>query len=382
MGLWWKSRNFAIVIELHRHIEILLLDNDCVIIPEFGGFMAHHVEARYDDGDHTFLPPSRTLGFNRQLRLNDSLLAQSYVEAYDLSYPEALTRIGDEVEEMRQHLHNEGFYELNDLGVLYYADNGTYTFEPCEAGILTPSLYGLNSIDILRLSTLETLSVERNAELVVKEQEKDVAKSTQRETKPLLLEMDETVKSLSNGVEEDSEEAETNNDNLIIPVTWLRNAVAVCVAVVAFLLFPSTVTEGEVNTVSHSMVDTGLLTTVMPKEMIKGHENIAEIKAPIPAVAKSATKSREQIKPTNDVKANEPFYCLVLASKITKRNANRYVQILKDKGYNEAETLIDDKDAKVIYGRYETMNEAYLAFNKLHKKADFKDCWVMRNKAR
>ena len=194
--------------------------------------------------------------------------------------------------------------------------------------------------------------------------------------------MDETVKSLSNGVEEDSEEAETNNDNLIIPVTWLRNAVAVCVAVVAFLLFPSTVTEGEVNTVSHSMVDTGLLTTVMPKEMIKGHENIAEIKAPIPAVAKSATKSREQIKPTNDVKANEPFYCLVLASKITKRNANRYVQILKDKGYNEAETLIDDKDAKVIYGRYETMNEAYLAFNKLHKKADFKDCWVMRNKAR
>ena len=118
MGLWWKSRNFAIVIELHRHIEILLLDNDCVIIPEFGGFMAHHVEARYDDGDHTFLPPSRTLGFNRQLRLNDSLLAQSYVEAYDLSYPEALTRIGNEVEEMRQHLHNEGFYELNDLGVL------------------------------------------------------------------------------------------------------------------------------------------------------------------------------------------------------------------------------------------------------------------------
>ena len=103
--------------------------------------------------------------------------------------------------------------------------------------------------------------MEHNAELVIKEQEKDVAKSTQRETKPLLLEMDETAKSLSNGVEEDSEDAETNNGDLIIPVAWLRNAVAVCVAVVAFLLFPSTVTEGEVNTVSHSMVDTGLLTT-------------------------------------------------------------------------------------------------------------------------
>ena len=30
----------CIVIELQRHIEILLLDNDCVIVPDFGGFVA------------------------------------------------------------------------------------------------------------------------------------------------------------------------------------------------------------------------------------------------------------------------------------------------------------------------------------------------------
>ena len=27
------------MIELARHIEILLLENDCVIIPDFGGFI-------------------------------------------------------------------------------------------------------------------------------------------------------------------------------------------------------------------------------------------------------------------------------------------------------------------------------------------------------
>ena len=37
--------------ELRRHIEILLLENDCVIVPNLGGFMAHHVEARYDKTD-------------------------------------------------------------------------------------------------------------------------------------------------------------------------------------------------------------------------------------------------------------------------------------------------------------------------------------------
>ena len=98
------------MIELERHIEILLLNNDCVIVPELGGFMAHHIDARYDEEEDMFLPPLRTLGFNPQLNINDSLLAQSYVEAYDISYPEALRRIEDEVNELKQHLENEGSY--------------------------------------------------------------------------------------------------------------------------------------------------------------------------------------------------------------------------------------------------------------------------------
>ena len=43
------------MIELAKHIEILLLDNDCVIVPEFGGFMAHHVNSVYDEEDGLFL---------------------------------------------------------------------------------------------------------------------------------------------------------------------------------------------------------------------------------------------------------------------------------------------------------------------------------------
>ena len=147
-----KSSNFALVIELDRHIEILLLSNDCVIVPGLGGFMAHHAEARYDEEDHTFLPPLRTLGFNPQLTMNDSLLVQSYVEAYDMSYPEALRRIEDEVNELKQHLENEGRYDLNDIGVLTTNEDGKYIFSPCEAGILTPGLYGLSSFEMAPLN--------------------------------------------------------------------------------------------------------------------------------------------------------------------------------------------------------------------------------------
>ena len=107
------------MIELERHIEILLLSNDCVIVPGFGGFMAHHVDARYDGRDSMFLPPLRTIGFNPQLQMNDSLLALSYVEAYDISYPEALNRIADEVTEMRQTLENSGKFRTMRGGHSY-----------------------------------------------------------------------------------------------------------------------------------------------------------------------------------------------------------------------------------------------------------------------
>ena len=78
--------------ELERHIEILLLSNDCVIVPDLGGFMTHHVDARYDEEEQIFLPPLRTLGFNPQLKINDSMLAQSYVEAYEIQRPCAALR--------------------------------------------------------------------------------------------------------------------------------------------------------------------------------------------------------------------------------------------------------------------------------------------------
>lgn len=116
--------------------------------------MAHHVDARKDGADGMLLPPARTIGFNPKLTINDSLLAQSYVECYDVSYPEALVRIGDEVRELRQHLENDGCYELHGIGVISLNGEGRYEFEPCEAGVLTPSLYGLSGFEMQSLREL------------------------------------------------------------------------------------------------------------------------------------------------------------------------------------------------------------------------------------
>ena len=98
---------------IERHIAKLLLSNDCVIVPGFGGFMAHHIEAYYDEENRLFYPPQRTLGFNQQLTMNDSLLAQSIVEECDMSYPEAINAIEEKVAEMKQVIESKSRLVFN-----------------------------------------------------------------------------------------------------------------------------------------------------------------------------------------------------------------------------------------------------------------------------
>ena len=61
------------MIELSKHIEVLLLENDCVIVPGLGGFIAHKRQAAYSIQKGEFMPPLRTIGFNPQLIMNDGL---------------------------------------------------------------------------------------------------------------------------------------------------------------------------------------------------------------------------------------------------------------------------------------------------------------------
>ncbi len=367
-----KITTFANVIELERHIEILLLSNDCVIVPGFGGFMAHHVDARYDGRDSMFLPPLRTIGFNPQLQMNDSLLALSYVEAYDISYPEALSRIADEVAEIRQTLENTGKYELNDIGTIVLNEDGNYTFEPCEAGILTPELYGLGGFDMHPIDMMDANdSVEtENAATFVEMPVKPTKEETPVKTEAPVVAANNSV------FVDDEDEDDSNAEFISIKKSWLRNLAAACIAIIAF--FSLSTPLGTPN-VQKSQIDTGMLTRIMPKELTTAqpHElvltNESQAEESIPAKNANMTQDKELQAPTS-------YYSIVLASRVTKRNAANYAELLQDKGFKEARVLITNNNVKVIYGTYTTESEAYSALNRLHTYEAFTDGWITKVK--
>ena len=143
------------MIELAQHIEVLLLENDCVIVPGFGGFVAHYAPATHVKEENLFLPPTRTIGFNPQLKLNDGVLVQSYMSAYDTSFADANRIVEKEVSEFIGLLHEEGKAHLENIGEIHYNIYGNYEFIPYDYKITTPSLYGLDSFEMHELSTLQ-----------------------------------------------------------------------------------------------------------------------------------------------------------------------------------------------------------------------------------
>lgn len=352
-----KRRTFAFVIELGRHIEILLLTNDCVIVPGLGGFMTHHCDAHYDDAERLFLPPLRTIGFNPQLKINDSLLAQSYVEAYDISYPEAIRKIEEEVEELKQRLHNNGEYELNDIGVLRINEEDNYSFEPCEAGVLSPSLYGLDSIEIETLDAVAQTESEPETATTAKESEQVAVRHAAYE-----------------------EEGTENDDSTIkIKIAWLRNAVAIAASFIAFFFITTPISNSNSNYIAGDIKGNVLKNMIQPT----GSEHIDTIPSEQIRKAIAAKDSAVTAKAAHDsiVQAKkEPSFCIVLASRITKKNAAAYIDELHENGYEQAHLYISNNIVRVVYGDYSSEAEAYSTLRTIRGNKYFEQAWILTKK--
>ena len=373
------------MIELERHIEILLLSNDCVIVPGLGGFMTHHVDARYDERDHVFLPPLRTLGFNPQLNINDSLLVQSYIEAYDISYPEALQRIDDEVNELRQHVENEGSYELNDIGVLALNEDGNYVFTPCEAGILTPALYGLSSFEIFPLNAKA-----KQTEPVAIEKPESVEEPTAK-----VVGIDSAAVTTEEPVGTDIEEEE-EADVIRIKYAWVRNAVAVAAILIAVLIL--TLPTGKTNMMQQTIsnLNNGLLFGMMSEDTNTSKIEIQKKVVPALPLATEGTQECE-IRKENALKADsaliasadsasstnlkqlpENNFCIVLASHVSMRNANSFIERLQKQGYNQAEVFVRNNITRVVYGHYPSEEAAQDDLRRFHRQRETAEAWVMK----
>lgn len=125
----------------------LLYHHDCVIIPEFGGFIANYKSAEVDYDRNIFSPPSKKIGFNSKLVHNDGLLISAVSMSTGLAYPDARNNVREFVKDVQNRLSKGKKVVLDDLGTFYLGKDKLLQFEPDRSTNFLTASFGLSSFE-------------------------------------------------------------------------------------------------------------------------------------------------------------------------------------------------------------------------------------------
>ena len=136
-----------------KYISELLYEHDCVIVPQFGGFVANYAPAKIHPTQHTFTPPAKNIVFNKNLTNNDGLLANHIVGAEHTDYPRALHTIHNFVDITNAQLKKGVKVKLDEIGTLYLDIERNIQFEPGTTNYL---------LDAFGLSQFQSPAIKRD----------------------------------------------------------------------------------------------------------------------------------------------------------------------------------------------------------------------------
>lgn len=352
------------MIELAQHIEALLLENDCVIVPGFGGFVAHYAPATQLKEENLFLPPTRTVGFNSQLKLNDGVLVQSYMAVHDTNFSDATRRIEKEVDALIELLHEEGKADLENIGEIQSNIYGNYEFVPYDHKITTPYLYGLNSFEMPELSTL------------LRKEEIRIPVHPIKEKKTY---------------------------EISINRAFLRNAVAVVAAIAFFFAFSTPIENTYIQKNNYAQLlpaelfeqieqqSVAVTPVSMQKAAVKHSQRGAttspnkKVAVNHPKISKPiAVKEMKVSKPKtpattatiNKKQTDLPFH-IIVAGGIGLKDAEIMANQLKAKGFAEAMTLNNDGKVRVSIRSFSNREEATKQLLELRKNENYTNAWLL-----
>lgn len=133
------------MLRVSLHIERLLLFNDCVIIPDFGGFVLQVHSAVYESERCIFCPPYKETVFNPTLKHNDGLLSESYMQLYHMDFNEAQSAVKSDIDMLKKELEQNETVSIGKVGV-FRKQEDLLLFEPNNDTLkLNVSSYGLTS---------------------------------------------------------------------------------------------------------------------------------------------------------------------------------------------------------------------------------------------
>ncbi len=140
-----KDRYLCLMLNIVKHIQQLLPLHDCVIVPDWGGFVVQEIATAFDPQTHSFSPAHKEVVFNESLQYNDGLLIESYRKTDQIDYATARQQLLTDVALLKRTLQTEGSITLGTIGSFTLGDEGQLIFSAGDTAWLNASFYGLAS---------------------------------------------------------------------------------------------------------------------------------------------------------------------------------------------------------------------------------------------
>ena len=327
------TSTFVLMNILSLHIEYLLTQHDCVVVPGLGALVVQHSHATFEAGS-AIAPPRRWLCFNPLLAHNDALLAHSVMKAEQCSYDEAMTIIGEQVSQWLSTLQQGGSVVLDNIGSFSRQENGAIIFNESASVIVNKSLTILPELDMPLLADILPFEAE----------DERVETATQQPVK----------------------------------ITWYRRtarAIASVAAIVILMLFISTPVDNFQPTNDYAgLVASELLckqevAPIADTTIDIADEAVAETITD--EMAHSDNYTTPEPLPVVETSTHEtPRYILVIGSLPTRNLAEKQIAEFASMGVNEHINIFESNGRYRLYIEgYDTMQQAQLRLNDITAQA-------------
>ena len=140
---------------IDTYISELLFLHDCVIIPEFGGFVGNNKSAVLNKNTNTIYPPSKEILFNKNLRTNDGLLINHISNSEVISNEKSKELVSDYVKNITKKLQKIRTFRIEKVGLLSTDISGNILFLQDSFTNYNPNSFGFSSQNTTKLDKME-----------------------------------------------------------------------------------------------------------------------------------------------------------------------------------------------------------------------------------
>lgn len=376
------------MIELAQHIEALLLENDCVIVPGLGGFVAHYASATRVKEENIFLPPTRIIGFNPQLKMNDGLLVQSYMSVYGTNFSDATKMVERKVDELIATLHEDGKVDLPNVGEVRYTIHNTFDFAPYDNKITTPYLYGLDAFEMQELSALEKPSTENVAAYSVpaaikKEKRTFSIKFNRAYLTNAAAVVAAIVLSFFFSTPIENTEVVEENYAKLLPDELFEKIEKQSLAITPIVVKQNTPTRKSAN--KQKGTQKKVVAPVAVREVKVGKtpavSTEAQAKTETSKAVVTSETPKQNVQPVaakQSVATPKRHYHIIIASVGTEQDAEAMAAQLVAKGFSTAKAIVGDGKMRVSIESCGTEVEAYQALARIRQNEMYKNAWVLK----